>query len=83
MKSMLRRSNSFFLLLMLLPLSLCCRWTVFIGKTPAQASAMFLHADHSLVRQSYRPPYIPLLESQTFYRPNEVTSRNHEVRSSN
>jgi len=56
-----------------------CRWTVYIGKREAEAEAIFLQAEHSLVRQSFMPSYVPFLSEQKFYRPSEVAARNHEL----
>lgn len=56
-----------------------CRWALYAGKEEHEAGSLFSYPSHSLIRQSYSPPYLPDIHSAVCFDPEKNLVRNHEV----
>jgi len=71
--------GSFTTLFSLCELVSACRWALYGGQNPSDASALFSSPSHSLILQSYSQPYLPDVEKQLLFDQKLNFVRNHEI----
>jgi hypothetical protein len=55
------------------------RWVLYGGATEIGAADLFIGPRHSLVRQSFTEPLVPLLEEGLFYDKSKLRFRSYDV----
>ena len=77
---MLKILTFYSILLNLLSTGSCCRWALYASSIqPIEPAKLWSESSHSLIRQSYLPPYLPNISEQLLYDVDKNFERNHKV----